>query len=348
MFLTRCPACATTFRLTGEQLQARDGKVRCGTCRQVFNAQEHLLDEYHSPAPTEAPPLAQETPPLPASEPDTPPEAPESLPFSPDVQEPRASAPEPEPESGSETAQPLPAATEAPPAPAAEMPAAPSAELPPPLLTPESLAPPKDPIDAALETQPLSPDELKQQGLETGLLAARDLTEVPGFSRWSASPLEGLAPAPAPRALWPFVLASLLLVLALILQGAYHFRGELSRQLPTLGKLLGQLGVTVPLARQAEWISIEASDLQAENDPGHLILLATLRNRAAYPQEWPALELTLTDTYDAVLIRKVFQPRDYLPGDAAMAFGPGDTAIRLQLDADGLRPAGYRLYLFYP
>ena len=79
-----------------------------------------------------------------------------------------------------------------------------------------------------------------------------------------------------------------------------------------------------------------------------LILLATLRNRAAYTQEWPDLELTLTDTYDAVLIRKVFKPREYLPEDAAPAFNPGDTGIRLQLDAGGLHPAGYRLYLFYP
>ncbi len=171
---------------------------------------------------------------------------------------------------------------------------------------------------------------------------------MPGFSRWSAPPLEGLAPLPAPRARWPFVLASLLLLLVLLLQGVYHFRGELSRQFPALAAAFARLNIPVPLAQQSDWISIEASDLQAESDPGHLILLATLRNRAPYPQAWPALELSLTDTYDAVLIRKVFAPRDYLPVDAPAAFPAGDTAIRLRLDADGLRPAGYRLYLFYP
>ena len=45
LFLTRCPACNTTFRMTREQLLVRDGKVRCGACRHVFNAMEHLLEE---------------------------------------------------------------------------------------------------------------------------------------------------------------------------------------------------------------------------------------------------------------------------------------------------------------
>ncbi|HEX6003436.1 MAG TPA: DUF3426 domain-containing protein [Burkholderiales bacterium] len=35
--VTRCPACATLFRVTPEQLQARQGKVRCGRCAAVFD-----------------------------------------------------------------------------------------------------------------------------------------------------------------------------------------------------------------------------------------------------------------------------------------------------------------------
>ncbi|MGB4467403.1 MAG: DUF3426 domain-containing protein [Azovibrio sp.] len=333
MLLTRCPACATTFRLTREQLLARNGKVRCGSCRQVFNASEHLLDESPSPAPAKIPPLEQAAAPLPIPEPDVPPQAPPPSPSPEALERPAA-----EPEPGSEAGERPPAATEAPPHT--------EAVAPPPLRPP---FPPMDPLDAILERQkPASPEDIKQQGLETGLLAARDLTEIPGFSRWSAAPLEGLASAPTPRALWPFVLVSLLLILALALQAVFHFRGELSRQAPALGQLFSQLGLEIPLPRQAEWISIEASDLQVENGSGHLILLATLRNRAPYPQQWPALELTLTDTYDAVLVRKVFPPREYLPQDAASAFKPGDTPIRLDLDAQGMHPAGYRLYLFYP
>jgi predicted Zn finger-like uncharacterized protein len=35
--ITKCPACDTAFRVTAEQLQARDGKVRCGRCMTVFD-----------------------------------------------------------------------------------------------------------------------------------------------------------------------------------------------------------------------------------------------------------------------------------------------------------------------
>ena len=43
--LTRCPSCATTFRISPEQLKARQGRVRCGKCRNVFNALETLVEE---------------------------------------------------------------------------------------------------------------------------------------------------------------------------------------------------------------------------------------------------------------------------------------------------------------
>ena len=34
---TRCPGCATVFRVTGEQLAMRTGQVRCGQCKTVFD-----------------------------------------------------------------------------------------------------------------------------------------------------------------------------------------------------------------------------------------------------------------------------------------------------------------------
>lgn len=35
--MTRCPGCNTLFRVTPQQLQAREGKVRCGRCLLVFD-----------------------------------------------------------------------------------------------------------------------------------------------------------------------------------------------------------------------------------------------------------------------------------------------------------------------
>ncbi len=40
--LTCCPACQTCFRITGTQLAVAQGKVRCGKCKTVFNARQHL------------------------------------------------------------------------------------------------------------------------------------------------------------------------------------------------------------------------------------------------------------------------------------------------------------------
>lgn len=46
---TTCPECRTTFRVSQDQLGARRGLVRCGTCNAVFNAYDTLLPELESP-----------------------------------------------------------------------------------------------------------------------------------------------------------------------------------------------------------------------------------------------------------------------------------------------------------
>ena len=42
--LTRCPECQTGFRVTADTLMLRQGMVRCGECKSVFNALEHLVE----------------------------------------------------------------------------------------------------------------------------------------------------------------------------------------------------------------------------------------------------------------------------------------------------------------
>ena len=41
--LTRCPGCGTVFRVTAAQLSLREGQVRCGHCRAVFDANDHFV-----------------------------------------------------------------------------------------------------------------------------------------------------------------------------------------------------------------------------------------------------------------------------------------------------------------
>ncbi|MDO5679814.1 MAG: zinc-ribbon and DUF3426 domain-containing protein [Pelistega sp.] len=42
---TACPHCDSLLTLTEEQIQQRQGMVRCGVCRQVFNALEYLVED---------------------------------------------------------------------------------------------------------------------------------------------------------------------------------------------------------------------------------------------------------------------------------------------------------------
>ena len=41
---TRCPYCMAVFRVNKEKLSAREGDVRCGACREVFNALDHAVE----------------------------------------------------------------------------------------------------------------------------------------------------------------------------------------------------------------------------------------------------------------------------------------------------------------
>lgn len=41
---TQCPQCFTIFRVANDQLKLRGGLVRCGSCRQVFNGNEFLVE----------------------------------------------------------------------------------------------------------------------------------------------------------------------------------------------------------------------------------------------------------------------------------------------------------------
>lgn len=155
---------------------------------------------------------------------------------------------------------------------------------------------------------------------------------------------------------WPWVVGSTLLTFLLLAQAVYFFRVELAARLPGLKPALvaycKPLDCTVPLPQDASLMSIESSELEA--DPVHanqITLVALLRNRATHAQAFPSLELTLNDTQDKVLARRVFRPADYLPATESETAGlrPNrELNIRLKLDTTDLRPTGYRLALFYP
>jgi predicted Zn finger-like uncharacterized protein len=328
---TRCPDCQTSFRVTPDQLKARAGKVRCGQCQTVFNALDSLLDETaetsahpHLPHPTTMPrglatPPTNQTP------------TPELLHIAPPTQE------------------ALPAAAPPKTTLIIEMPIAADDSAP------AADGAPKEPFFSA--TRPLSEADVQELGKATGLILPRETTDIPGYSKWVEGMMSSPLSLPAEKASrWPFVLAALLLSLALAGQLAFRFRSEIAITAPILRPALEvlcqALDADIPLPRHVELVSIETSDLQSDPARGNLLVLyATLRNRANYGQAYPSLELSLTDTQDVVIARRVFAPAEYLPAKIAANqpfAGKSDVAVRLWIEATEIAAAGYRLYVFYP
>lgn len=153
--------------------------------------------------------------------------------------------------------------------------------------------------------------------------------------------------------------AAILAALAIVAQIGYRFRAEIAALAPqsreTLRALCRPIGCDVPLPRRPELMSIDSSELQADGRrEGLIVLNAVIHNRARFAQDYPALELTLTDEVERPVLRRVLTPRDYL--DAAgrddtlrqgLAAG-SEAALRIFLDTSRARATGYRLYLFYP
>lgn len=160
---------------------------------------------------------------------------------------------------------------------------------------------------------------------------------------------------PASRS-WPWLVAAMLLTLALGLQAAYFYRVELSVSQPASKPLLvsacSVLGCTIPLPQQPDLLTIESSTLEADPTQANVITLsALLRNRAEYAMAYPSLELTLTNFEDKPVARRTFRPAEYLDkADAEMTGLPGnlETTVKLHINTTDLKPAGYRLFLLYP
>jgi predicted Zn finger-like uncharacterized protein len=167
-----------------------------------------------------------------------------------------------------------------------------------------------------------------------------------------------LKPEPPARSTLFWGVLALLATAALFAQAAYRYRTELAvlvpETRPSLAWACGLLRCQIPLPRHPEQLSIDSSDLQADARSENVIVLnAVLHNRAAFPQEYPSLELTLTDEADRPVVRRVLTPTDYLePARAALipqGLAPGaEAALRVSLEASRSRATGYRLYLFFP
>lgn len=316
--VTRCPSCRTLFRVTPQQLQARDGWVRCGRCMTVFDgfATLAILPESTpgggpAGAATQGPTVTVSAPGMPAPTP-----------------------PQVQPAEGSTAA----AASEAVP----ESSAPPGFEFEP--IEPASSAVQKSKPAAAAPFESLqaaahSEPRPAVPPLQTIKGDARFLQQARGTSRRS------------PR-LW--AIGSFLLLAVLGVQLVYVYRSELAARYPVMKPALGRLcelaGCTVPALQRPRLLSIEASDLQSIDParPGLIQVTATLRNNATHEVGYPAIDLVLTNTREHTLARRIVLPGEYLDRgrDPGMGIPPkGEITIRFHVDTGDLGASGFRLDL---
>lgn len=388
---TRCPNCQVLFRVVADQLKLRGGLVRCGACRHVFDAIGSLTyiedsaaaaPELH-PARKAAPPTlhatAVATPML-----RTPLEESKANP-------PRAAAAETNtPDwSGPPTLMAPPEARSA--TPAREHPRESSKrasrvepkldaklELRPELRA-ESKAEPK--AEAGTERDGRTARSDDQSSAETAAVES-----PPPRRRRRREMQEEIAPEPVAVLTGPrpdleleetveepeflrsdngrrgfsviYGGGSALLAVLLVVQLAVIFRTEITTRWPqwrpTLVQLCGVFGCNVGWPTRAELLAVVGTELQAIPGTDVLELTAVVRNRASFKVALPAIEVTLTDTTNRTLARKVFAPVDYLvsAGEPSSRIDDGlgagsDYTIRVAFEARGVSAVGFVVYPFY-
>lgn len=353
--ITRCPACATMFKVVPDQLRVSEGWVRCGRCSEVFDASAHLQ-------PPAAVAQAQEQ----------------------EVrgQEAQSGAGAPPPPAGLE-ADPFDA--DAPPPGAADVRDRIAAEAAPPVAGPDS-EPTSELSPDSVASSPLTevdeelpddePDSIRLQAEQQALqedpldrpfsLRREDLSApaelTPSELPPVAAPLEELTFVRQARreARWQRpALRALLSLLALALAGllglqvAVQERDRLAAAEPLrpwLARVCEPLGCRISAPRRIEAIAIDGSTFNRLR-PDAYRLQVTLKNQSGTQVAMPAIELTLTDSEEQPVVRRVLMPGELGAARlvlAARAEWSGSAALALPDTSLASRVAGYRVLAFYP
>jgi predicted Zn finger-like uncharacterized protein len=313
MLVTTCKHCAARFRVTPEQLNLRQGQVRCGQCHEVFNGFESL--ERFPGDDTGARLLAARAAKAPAH----------------DILEDLGNS-----DFGTRLRPGAPAPATGP-----------------------ATEPPRGPELTDIPPLPEVPDLVVEPGEARADLETAEAGEAPPQPdpMLAVAALEQSIAAAAPKRVsraWSFGVALAALVLAL--QLAYAWRSQLAQQYPDLRPILeaacAKAGCTVPWVNDEAALKLEDSELlEVPGKPGQIALQARIRNLSPAAQEFPHLELTLTDVTGQTAVRRVLRPADYLgraPYPGEVMAGASEVLVSVRLETARIRPTGYELLLFYP
>ena len=324
--ITQCPACTTMFKVVPDQLRVSEGWVRCGQCDEVFDANARLQ------APLAAPSVTPFTPPVPVS--------PSSdydwgpLAGARDTPVHAAGQDAPAVDSLSNALSGFSEATHE----------ASDEELPArdPFLekSPQELAAflGSAPVEHVLGNDPVPAERA----------AAPEST--PSFLTQK--------PSTSPRAnrLWRGVIlmACLLLSLALGVQVLMQERDRIAATLPALKPLVEAVcaasGCQIAAFRHIDAVVIDSSSFAKAGALSYKLQF-TVKNVGTVAVATPALELSLTDTQDRTLVRRVVRAQEFDSRQGTLRPGTELTAtlpIQVRLGAGSEKIAGYRLLAFYP
>ncbi len=379
--ITCCPSCGTKFKVVADQLRISEGWVRCGQCKEIFDASAHMQAVVAAPLlpdfPLEEGAIAHAAPVVPAPAP-----APE--PVAPVLEVPAPvvpaflAVPAPPPVAVVEPAEPMPAEAEVLPeeAPAlapevpdvaevAEAPAEDALEFP--ALLPvdpwvqeipqeASAEVPGEPAgDAAPATEPLAVPAAATPPAPVQPLPSSEEEDVDG----DAIPEPGFVRAARRQAFWHsagvrFVL--LLLCLAalagLAAQMAVHQRNALAAAQPQLRPWLEQacvrLGCAIGPDRRIAAVAIDSSGFVKAGRGDSYQLTLAIKNLSGAAVAMPAVELTLTDAQDQAVLRRVLLPAELEAPVELAAHGEWSGQTMVVLAGPALRLSGYRVLAFYP
>ncbi|PXW24418.1 zinc-ribbon and DUF3426 domain-containing protein [Paraburkholderia caballeronis] len=384
LLATRCPFCETVFRIQPQQLAARHGLVRCGHCQEAFDASGSLFDvpaggDFSQASPvaagvaaslTSAAAAATEPSPPPSASPAvTPPVAAGAPNFSnpswnawaPHGDRPADTSPR---YSGDHLPQPSIAPGVTPQVsagPAEPQLSAEAAELPPTTRWSRVEPEPAEPTLSSNEIPAPEPDAAEPHlspAAAAGGGAGSTFADLPPSDGEAPFAMTREAPARKPRRTgWRIVgaLVALLLLALLAAQAAWWLRETVMVYWPASQPLYEQacakIGCRVLPPRDIDGLQVEPSDLRQVDDPHHLELKMPLRNHFNVALAYPAIELTLLDRQNNVVVRRVLWPQDYVPPgtriDAGLPARSTQTMI-VRLDTGNVVASNFRIEVFYP
>jgi len=335
---TRCPNCHALFRVAADQLKLRGGLVRCGACQHVFDAIGTLSYIDDATLPTSAQMAAPAVGAVIAAIRKAESAAGESLSVH------GTSGLPPAPTSAAQEFRTPPAA----PTPATE--AAADTDVPAIAMAAGETSIPGD----AAPGEPTPTDVVDETPTEPAAAAESLLPAEPTAPAFLS---EGSRQRKRARTAL-FAGGVLFLALLLLAQLAVAFRAELLAKFPQARPALSELckvfRCTVNWPARGDLLAVVGSELQALPGTSAFELTAVVRNRGSMTLALPAIELTLSDTLNRTVARKVFVPTDYLAGEgdpqrnliAGLEAG-ADLTVRIAFEARGVNAAGFVVYPFY-